>query len=108
MTTKNKIDLDRLSPKARHDYERGMSLVAARLKGHRRATAAELAAAQLTEGLRIVKHKLASAAKARTLAVSTASPAPGPKPIPPERWKGATVATVKRLHRLSVAGGIFG
>lgn len=92
----------------RRNFENGLRQVAARLKNHRKATAAEMAAYALAEGERLIRHKLATAAKPRTMAAPTPAKPPAPAPVTksPAR-KNYTAPGIVTRKRFAVAGGLF-
>ncbi|MEI6676850.1 MAG: hypothetical protein WCO57_16895 [Verrucomicrobiota bacterium] len=104
MTTSKKLDLATLTPQARKTYQAGLAIVAAKLRGHHRLTAAEREAACLAAGLVTVKHTLATARQAKTLA-APARPTPAK---PPASVKTFGTPGVRTLKRYACRGGLFG
>ncbi len=101
--TSKKFDPASLTPRERKSYQNGLAVIASKLRGNHRLTAAEREAACIAAGLATVKHTLATARAAKTMA----APAPArPAPAPVRKTFG-TVG-VRTRKRFSCPGGLFG
>lgn len=105
-TASNKIDLNRLTPRERKNYQNGLAIVAAKLRGHHVLSFQERQAADLAAGLQIVRKTLATARAAKTMATpAPARPAPAPTPAGRKTYSAPGIVT---LHRYACKGGLFG
>ncbi|MEI6676917.1 MAG: hypothetical protein WCO57_17235 [Verrucomicrobiota bacterium] len=105
MTTLSKsFDLATLTPRERKSYQNGLAVIASKLRGNHRLTAAEREAACLAAGLQIVRKTLSTARAAKTMA----APAPATKSPAPAGRKTFSAPGPKTRHRYTMPGGLFG
>ena len=119
------------SDRERRSYESGQAIVAKKLAAAHRPTAAEISAASIANGHRMIRHKLAADRTAKTMAQprvikiitdaadravaafskpkAAQAPARKPSPVASRRnySTGFEVQPLKR-HHFACPGGIFG
>ena len=109
MTTSKSFDISKLTPAARKDYNRGLGLIALKMRGKaHQPSYEERHAAATAEGKKILAAKLSPNGYRKAFGV----PPPAPAPKPPVRTtattrKTFTVGPVVR-HRYAVRGGLIG